>query len=75
MDGTLHRTSTFCSIDITGWVNIHHKNKKNNKTTKKKVEKETFVLSSAQRAVCQVIPPSLFGVMYVSQFFASREKK
>ena len=75
MDGTLHRTSTFCSIDITGWVNIQHKNKKNNKTTTKKVEKETFVLSSAQRAVCQVIPPSLFGVMYVSQFFASREKK
>ena len=74
MNGTLHRTSTFCSIDITGWVNIHHKNKKTKKQ-QKKVEKETFVLSSAQRAVCQVIPPSLFGVMYVSQFFASREKK
>ena len=74
MNGTLHRTSTFCSIDITGWVNIHHKNKKTTKQ-QKKVEKETFVLSSAQRAVCQVIPPSLFGVMYVSQFFASREKK
>ena len=52
MDGTLHRTSTFCSIDITGWVNIHHKNKKKTTKQQKKVEKETFVLSSAQRAVC-----------------------
>ena len=59
MDGTFHRTSIqyFCTINVT----VGSKS-----TTKEKVEKGTFVSSSTQRAVGQVIHPSLLEVIYVS---------
>ena len=41
------------------------------------MEKETFVLSSAQRAVCQVIPPLVYlgSCMYHSFLHQGKKKK
>ena len=68
MDGTFHRTSIqyFCTMNVT----VGSKS-----TTKEKVEKGTFVSSSIQCPVCQVIRPSLLVAMYVSQFLYQEKKK
>ena len=58
------------------WLSQHPPQKqKKQQNNKKKVEKETFVLSSAQRAVCQVIPPqSIWGHVCITVFFIKGKK-